>query len=289
MRENPYIAAMTVNTTVNSIIATAFSLYFALSFNIGSMPSPAFNDHFSSLSSVYARHRPRYPDALFAYLARIAPSTALAWDCATGNGQAAQNLARHFERVIATDASATQIQAAEPAPNIEYRVVPADQSGLDTASANVCTVAQALHWFNIEQFYAEVKRVLKPHGIIAVWTYTHSRIAPEIDGIMQDFYRDIRPYFPPERALVDDRYTTIPFPFEELTAPPFVMEAAWNLDDVLGYYRSWSGVQGFERQHGGKPHRNPLGEVERRLSEVWGERESVREVRWDVHLRVGRV
>jgi hypothetical protein len=102
---------------------------------------------------------------------------------------------------------------------------------------------------------------------------------------MQDFYREIRPYFPPERALVDDRYTTIPFPFEELTPPPFVMEAAWNLDDVMGYYSSWSGVQGFERQHS----RSPLGEVEHRLSEVWGAREYVREVHWDVHLRVGRV
>jgi ubiquinone/menaquinone biosynthesis C-methylase UbiE len=250
------------------------------------MQQPSFNDHFSTLASTYARHRPRYPDALFAYLAKISPSNALAWDCATGNGQAAQNLASHFKRVIATDASSAQIQAAEAASNVEYRVAPAESSGLEAASIDLCTVAQAIHWFNFEKFYAEVRRVLKPQGIFAIWTYTHSEISPAIDGVMHNFYKEIRDYFPPERQWVDEKYATLPFPFEEIAPlPQFVMEAAWNLEDVLGYYRSWSGVKAFRERHG----KSPLGGVESRLREVWEEPNHVRPVHWKLHLRVGKI
>lgn len=249
------------------------------------MQKPSFNDHFSTLASTYARHRPRYPDALFAYLAEIAPSTNLAWDCATGNGQAAQNLASHFKRVIATDASSAQIQAAEPVHNVEYRIAPAENTGLEAASIDICTVAQAIHWFDFEKFYAEVRRVVKPNGILAVWTYTHSEISPAIDGIMRDFYKQIRPYFPPERHWVDEKYATLPFPFEEIASPQFVMEAAWSLEDVLGYYASWSGVKAFKEQHG----KIPLHDVESSLREVWANPEHPCSVRWNLHLRIGKL
>jgi SAM-dependent methyltransferase len=249
------------------------------------MQNPSFKDHFSGLATTYARHRPRYPDALFAYLAEIAESRTCAWDCATGNGQAAQNLAQYFDLVYATDASAAQIQAAEAFPRVEYSVAPAEASGLQTASADVCTVAQAVHWFDFEKFFTEVRRVLKPRGILALWTYTESNITSEIDLVMREFYHEIRPYFPKERQWVDERYATLPFPFEEISTPQFVMEAAWNLDDVLGYYRSWSGVKEYEKQHGS----SPLTVVQSRLQAIWGKPEEVREVRWNLYVRLGRM
>lgn len=245
----------------------------------------SFKDHFSSLASDYARHRPTYPDALFRFLAEQTRKPERAWDCATGSGQAARALARYFPHVIATDASAQQIAAAEQHQNVEYRVAPAETSGLETASADVCTVAQALHWFDWERFYAEVRRVVRPGGLLAVWTYTHSTITPEIDAVMQNFYARVRSYFPPERKWVDEKYATIPFPFAEIAAPNVFMEAAWNLEDVLGYYRSWSGVANYQKQHG----ESPLPVVEQELGAVWENPHAPLPVRWKLHLRLGRV
>ncbi len=245
----------------------------------------SFKDHFSSLASDYARHRPRYPESLYHFLAIHAPRRALAWDCATGNGQAATGLARHFDKVIATDASTEQIAAAEAVHNVEYRVAPAEKSGLEAVSADVCTVAQALHWFDMERFFAEVRRIVRPGGVLAVWTYTQSEILPPIDAAMQDFYAQMRPYFPPERQWVDEEYTTLPFPFEPVAAPDFFMEAAWNLSDVLGYYRSWSGVKAFEKQHG----ESPIPIAEEALRSVWAYPDKALAVRWKLHLRLGKV
>src|SRR5438132_5354114 len=96
-----------------------------------------FKDHFSGLAAEYAKFRPHYPDELFEYLALISPRRELAWDCATGNGQAAVGLARHFDRVTATDASAQQIESAEPDERISYRVAPAEASAIDSASVDL--------------------------------------------------------------------------------------------------------------------------------------------------------
>ncbi|TAE21161.1 MAG: class I SAM-dependent methyltransferase [Candidatus Kapaibacterium sp.] len=248
-----------------------------------------FNDHFSLLSSDYARHRPRYPDALFQFLAEYLDKNLakphLAWDCATGSGQAATALAKHFPRIIATDASREQIAQAEPAANVEYCVATAESSGLETASVGLCTVAQALHWFDWQQFYAEVRRVVQTGGLLAVWTYTHSTITPEIDATMQDFYQFVRPYFPPERRWVDEKYATIDFPFAEISTPDFFMEAAWNLEDVLGYYRSWSGVARYQTEHG----ESPLSRAEAALRGVWQQPDTPLPVRWKLHLRLGLV
>lgn len=246
---------------------------------------PSFSDHFSSLADTYARYRPHYPDELFAYLADIAPHRISAWDCATGNGQAAIGLAKYFENVEATDASKEQIASATVRENIRYRVASAELSGLESASIDLCTVAQAIHWFHFDSFYSEVRRVLKPGSILAIWTYSHSRIAPAIDAVMQKFYGEIRPYFPPERQWVDDEYTTLPFPFEEIMSPHFVMTAAWGIEDILGYYRSWSAVKQYAERHG----RHPLDDVESALRDVWNTPEITREVRWNLHLRLGRV
>ncbi|MCP4377042.1 MAG: class I SAM-dependent methyltransferase, partial [bacterium] len=205
-----------------------------------------FKDHFSDQSGDYLRYRPSYPGALFAFLAEIPPMQHRAWDCATGSGQAAHGLSTHFERVIATDASAAQIDSAVPAANVHYRVAPAEASGLPDRSVDLVTVAQALHWLDLERFYGEVRRVLKPGGLLAVWSYNLLRTDPAIDAEVDAFYsHTVGPYWPPERRLVESGYRDLPFPFPELDTPPFAMTARWRLEQLLGYLGTWSATKRY--------------------------------------------
>lgn len=244
-----------------------------------------FRDHFSKLAARYADFRPHYPPELFSYLASVAPAREAAWDCACGNGQASVDLASHFASVVATDASATQIQSAKKHPNIEYSVANAYASGLVDSSVDLVTVAQALHWFDRAAFYAEAKRVLRPRGVLAVWCYGVSKLAdPAADELFQDFYANrIGDYWPPERKLVEEAYRTIEFPFEELTPPPFQMQTNWSLAELLGYLSSWSGVQRFTEARG----ENPLPQLEAQLLLVWGDPERKMRIDWPLSLRLG--
>lgn len=247
--------------------------------------SGAFKDHFSAQAPDYARYRPDYPAELFAWLAGMASPRNTAWDCGTGSGQAARGLAAHFDRVIASDPSRRQLEHAEPHPKIEYRCASAEVSRLDTASADLITVAQAIHWFDLDKFYAEARRVLKPGGLIAVWTYTLLDVEAGIDDLLTDFYRNVvGPYWPPERRLVDDRYRTLPFPFDPVAAPAFAIRTTWSRDDLLGYLGTWSATQAYVKARGV----DPLVELRRRLAPLWPDPAMEKTLRWPLHLRVGR-
>ena len=243
-----------------------------------------FKDHFSGHAAEYAKFRPHYPDEMFEYLASISPRHELAWDCATGNGQAAVGLARHFDRVIATDASAQQIKSAEPSDRISYRVAPAEASEINSASVDLILVAQALHWFDLDAFFTEAKRVLKEDGVLAISSYKILEIAPDIDAIIWKFYRETTgPFWPPERDLVETDYKNIQFPFGELLPRQFEMRTQWNLKQLLGYLRTWSATQKFIAERGF----DPVDLVLEELATVWKNPEDVREIRWPLHLRVG--
>ncbi|HET7065164.1 MAG TPA: class I SAM-dependent methyltransferase [Rudaea sp.] len=246
-----------------------------------------FKDHFSGHAAIYREARPTYPPALFAWLAQQAPDRELAWDAGCGNGQATAALAGHFKHVIGTDPSANQIAEAEPRPNIEYRVEPAEQPTLAAGSASLVTVAQALHWLDHARFYEQVRRVLKPRGIIAVWSYAHCGVDDAaIDRAVTRLYVDLTgPYWPTERSLVETGYRTIPFPFVEIAAPPFPMIASWTADHLLAYLRSWSATQRYIKALG----EDPVTLIEPDLRAAWGDRAKVRDVRWQFHVRVGKV
>lgn len=245
--------------------------------------SRGFKDHFSHGSDDYRRWRPRYPRELFAWLASEAPSTRLAWDCATGNGQAALGLAEFFDRVAASDASAAQVAAAEPHARITYEVAPAEASPLDGGSVDLVTVAQALHWFDLARFHAEVRRVLRPGGLLAEWGYGLADIDPRIDVAMRRFAdRTVGRFWPPERALIESGYEGVPFPFERITTPAFLMTAHWDLDRLMAYLGTWSSVNGYRKEMG----EDPLPAFREELAPLWGEGE--REIRWPLLLRVGR-
>ena len=244
-----------------------------------------FRDHFSGHAQAYAQFRPQYGRELFAWLAELSPMHTLAWDCATGNGQAAVALADFFAYVIATDASETQIGHAVPNDRIEYRVAPAEKSGLAALSCDLITVAQALHWFDVEEFYSEAARVLKPTGVLAIWSYNLLEIEPAIDTVVNEFYYvTVGPYWPPERAFVEDGYRDLPFPFAEIHPPAFSMTAAWSLNNLLGYLRTWSASQRFQREKG----HDPVALIEAKLRDFWADPEGTRTVRWPLTLRVGR-
>jgi SAM-dependent methyltransferase len=245
-----------------------------------------FADHFSSAAAAYAAFRPRYPDALFAFLAREVPARDVAWDVGTGSGQAAISLARFFTHVIATDASSMQIDHAEPHPNVTYRVAPAEESGVADQSVDLVTVAQAVHWFDRGRFWSEVRRTLRPRGVIAVWTYALFEITPEIDTVVRRFYSGIvGPFWPPERRLTEERYRTIDFPFQEFAAPEYVIEQHVTLDDVAGYIRTWSATRAFMKHH----HQDPVDELVKSLAVAWRTPQQPRLARWPVTMRVGRV
>lgn len=241
-----------------------------------------FKDHFSTQSSQYQRFRPCYPPALFDWLARQTPRHELAWDCATGNGQAALALATHFEKVIASDASDNQVAQCLPHPRVEYRVAKAEQAPFVDASVDLISVAQALHWFDQPAFFQEAWRVLREHGVLAVWSYKLLSINPHIDAIVNHFYRDIvGPYWPPERRLVEQGYPPLPPPFHEISTPEFAMTSQWSLDDVLGYLGTWSASIYYAQAR----QTDPLSQIRSALVETWGRAEQ-QTVHWPLQLRV---
>lgn len=244
-----------------------------------------FKDHFSGHAALYSRYRPGYPQALYAFLAEQAPATTLAWDCATGNGQAAVALADHFERVVATDASAEQVKSAASHPRVDYRVAPAEASGLDDESVDLISVAQALHWFDHDAFFNEVSRVLRPGGLIAVWSYNLLRCTPAIDRLLYRYYSEIvGPFWPPERVHIENGYRNLPFPFDELPHPEFAMTTEWSLNQLLGYLATWSATRRYIAENDS----DPLTLIQEELAGLWGESERRRHIEWPLTLRLGR-
>jgi SAM-dependent methyltransferase len=243
-----------------------------------------FKDLFSSHAADYARYRPTYPAELFAWLAKATPGVGLAVDVGTGSGQAAAGLAVHFDRVIALDASPEQIEHAQPHPRVEYRVAPAEQTGLADRSVDLVLAAQAFHWFGAEPFFAEVRRVLRPAGVLALVSYAFSRITPEVDALVDDLYHALDPYWEPERRLVEDGYAAVAVPFPEIDAPDFAMRRRWGLNELVGYLGTWSALRRSLEATGV----NPLEDMSPDLAIAWGAA-STRDVTWPLAVRAFRL
>ena len=242
-------------------------------------------DYFSTESDNYAKYRPTYPPAMFAYLYSLVPDNKTAWDCGSGNGQIARELAEHFEKVYGTDISASQLEQAHRAPNIEYSVQPAEETNFPAHGFDLIVVAQAIHWFDFERFYAEARRTGRKGALLVVIGYGKLAISPAVDQLIEEFYNDIvGPYWPPERKYIEEEYRTIPFPFEELNVPPFAMSVEWSLDHLVAYLNTWSAVKLFTAKQG----HNPVKKLKQELALHWGE-STERTIQFPLYIRCGRI
>lgn len=241
---------------------------------------------FSSQSDAYSAARPTYDAALFAWLAERAPAAMRAWDCGCGSGQATRDLAHCFEHVVATDVSAEQLAHAPALPNVDYREEAAEAVSIADASVDLTFVGQALHWFDIDRFYEEVRRVSKRDALLAVLTYNLCAIGPEMDELVLRLYRDVvGPYWPAERKHVETGYRDIAFPFQTIAAPSAVLSASWDLARLLGYLESWSAVAAYRRATG----KDPVEAMRDAFTRAWGEPGSQRNVTWPLTMKVGIV
>lgn len=243
-------------------------------------------DLFSNQAAVYAQYRPGYPQQLFDYILQYVTGKDAAWDCATGNGQAAVELARYFNKVMATDMSEKQLQQAPAHPNIQYATATAEQTSFVDNSFDCITVAQAYHWFNFDAFHKEVVRVAKPNAVVAIWGY--SLVVSdnkELQQLIDTFYRDtVGAYWDKERRYIDEHYTTVPFPYEPLPSQEFKIQVQWNREQLIGYFNTWSSVQHFikARQY------NPVNELAKAIEANWPN-ETTRGFYFPLFLKLGRV
>lgn len=248
-----------------------------------------FKDYFSKQADDYANYRPHYPESLFEYLGSLVRDRKAAWDCATGNGQVALGLTPHFQEVYATDASENQISHAFHHDKIRYSVAVAERVGLANQSIDLITVAEAVHWFDLEKFYQEVQRVSKPGGLIALWGYWYFNLLPEEEHLNQmckDFFTTVVDlYWAEEIKLLIQKYQTIPFPFAELKTPVFTMETQWNMEEFIGYLNSWSAIQKIIAVQSHKP----ILEFSNLLVKVWGDPKRKILFQWPLYMRVGRI
>ena len=246
----------------------------------------SFKDHFSGHAALYRDARPGYPPALFVRLAQLTPARSVCWDAGCGNGQASVALADHFDDVFASDPSAEQIASASAHPRVRYAIERAEACSLPDASVDLVCIAQALHWLDLAAFHREVRRVLKPGGVFVAIGYARTRVSAEVDAVYRRLYEDITgPYWPPERALIDERYASLPFPFEAIDPGPLPpMQQHWHLHPYLAYLESWSAVARYRKQHG----HSPLDLVREDFTRAWGDPESNRTVEWDMFVLAGR-
>jgi ubiquinone/menaquinone biosynthesis C-methylase UbiE len=245
-----------------------------------------FPDHFSDHAHRYEAYRPTYPDALFSYLAWLAPAHNVAWDCATGNGQAAIKLTPYFRSIVALDASPRQLALAPSHEQITYVVALAYRTPLPDRSVDLVTVATAFHWLDFLRFYAEVQRVAKPDSILAAWSYKRPNVTSDVDVFLERFDAEVlRDFWLPDTRLAVEGYRTIPFPFDGIDTPPFRMTHEWKLDQLIGFLGTWSASLRYWNKTG----RDPIEQIRDELTAAWGDPQQERQVTWDLFMRVGRV
>ncbi|MEQ9397906.1 MAG: class I SAM-dependent methyltransferase [Longimicrobiales bacterium] len=241
-------------------------------------------DHFSERADLYARFRPTYPPALADALALHARGRSLAWDAGCGSGQLSVALAGVFDRVHATDLSPAQLEGARPHPGVHYACEDSGACSLGDGAAELVVAAQAAHWFDLEAFYAEAARVGGAGGIVALVSYGATRIAPELDRVIEAFrLGTLGPHWPPGRCHVEDGYASLPFPFAPLPAPSLDLRAHWTVDEFLGYVASWSGTRRLLKAEG----RDRLEAFGREIRALWGS--GRRLVGWPLAIRQGRI
>lgn len=248
------------------------------------MTTSTFKDHFSAVATQYATARPEYPDALFAWIAQVAPARSRVWEAGCGSGQATRDLAGHFEEVFATDPSAAQIAQARGPGNVRFAVEPGERCSLPGASVDAICVAQALHWFDRDAFFGECARVLRPRGVLVAWGYQDLIVPPELDQANDALQAVIRPYWPPERTLIDEAYSGFDWPFPAEPSPAFELTAHWTLPRLLGYFSSYSASKRYREATG----EDPVAAHAPAFAAAWSEPTRTKRMRWPMFVHARR-
>lgn len=245
-----------------------------------------YQKHFGTYSSKYRQFRPDYPQSLYQFLNSLVEEHHLAWDCGAGNGQAAVQLAQYFKRVLASDLQFEQLKAAPICPNILYCQSTAEKAPVQDHVIDLITIAQALHWFDLNLFYNEVNRVLKPNGLIAAWCYSLGQVDENVNKVILKLYKDILgdQYWPIQRRFIEESYQTIPFPFTKLKSPEFFIEKTVDFTQLMGYLQTWSAVKEYEKQN----KENPIELIQSDLEKAFGDLTQAKIIRWPIHLLIGR-
>ena len=239
---------------------------------------------FNDKSDLYAKIRPHYPQKLYTFLATLCEEKKSAWDVACVNGQAAVDLAKHFDEVYATDISEEQIANAIKNPGVSYSVQSAEKTNFDENYFDLVCVAQALHWFDYDLFFPEVKRVLKPNGIFTAWGYAWFSISDEIDKtIKENFLTPIKPYWAPRNKLLWDHYRNVPFPFEKVDPPQIEMKMKWDFNQLFAYIQTWSSARQCIKEEGDEF----LIHTDKALKSAWGDTSQKKTVVMDFTLLIG--
>jgi len=240
-------------------------------------------DNFSTQSNLYAKFRPTYPQELYDFMFAQCSNFSAAWDCGTGNGQVPGVLSNSFEEVFATDISSQQLENAIKKQNIHYSQQPSENTNFKDQSFDLITVAQAIHWFNFDEFYKEVKRCLKPVGVFAVVGYELFSSNEETNIVIEELYHGlIGPYWDKERYLLEEGYKTIPFPFKEIETPNISLNLDWSFDELIGYLKTWSAVKHYENDKGV----NPVDILKKELRQAYGEHGKIH---YPILFRLGKL
>ena len=244
---------------------------------------PDWNDHFSDNAAGYFDNRFAYPSAFYRTMAQHSPATNMVWDCGAGSGQASLALAREYDQVIASDASAEQVRHATRHQRVDYRVEQVEACSLTDHSADAVLAAQAVHWFDLDGFYQQVQRVLRPGGLIVLSTYAFPRADSKTEEIIQDLVKNLRPWWPEATHHPFSRYESLAFPFEAVDFPAFECKMAWTLTDLLNFLATWSGVSRAIAANGP----GIIEDLKIALEPVWGT--SIRKIVWPIWTRTGRL
>lgn len=244
-------------------------------------------DVFSTQAKIYRRYRPSYPKKFYNEVLNLVEHAKCCWDCGTGNGQVAGQLADFFDEVEATDISENQLKEAVKKDNIVYSPQRAEISTFPSNKFDLITCAQAVHWFDFTPFYKEVIRTIRPNGILAIWGYGLLKIENDIDEIITHFYIDvIGPYWNDERKHIDSQYDTISFPFNEIRlSKKYTIEIEMNLFELKGYLNSWSSVQNYIKEN----NENPIDDLVVSLRKKWPEVEKRKKVVFPIFTKIARI
>lgn len=244
--------------------------------------------HFGPYAEEYGRFRPDYPGILLDRVAELAPRPGTVWECGAGSGQATAGLAARFETVLATDATRRQLASASTPPRAHRIAALAEAAPLADGCADLAVAAQALHWFAVEPFFGEVRRVVRPDGALVAWCYGLPGVGDRVDGLLRRFHEEILgPWWRPERRHVLSGYETLDVPFPVIAADAFTLEKRWSLDRFTGYLGTWSAGREYASHHGV----SPLARIGDELAEAWVGEEGGDErlVRWPLTLRAWSV